>query len=174
MEYVSLGKIVDSFRVDGTAKIYSTTNMSKKRYMKGSVVYLYNPQTHEYSELNVIKHRHSEPFDFVKFEQFNTPEEIKELKGQEIRVIKDQKDLEKDSYFYSDLRGCKIIDKTGKILGVVKEVEEFPAQLTLRVSRDKKPDFFVPFIKQFILNVDIEKKEILIEIIEGLLWKLLF
>ncbi len=169
MEYVSLGKIVDSFGVDGTAKIYSTTNMSMKRYMKGSLVYLYNPQNQEYTELTVVKHRRSEPFDFVKFEQFNTPEEIKQLKGQEIRVIKDHKDLEKNSYFYSDLRGCKVVDKTGKTLGVVKEVEEFPAQLTLRVSRDKKPDFFVPFIHQFILNVDIEKKEILIEIIEGLL-----
>ena len=108
----------------------------------------------------------------MKLDGINTPEEAKALKGYEIHVIKDQKDLEKDTYFYSDLRGCDIVDETGNILGSVSEVEEFPAQLTLRVKRKGKPDFFVPFVKQFIKSVDIENKRIVIEIIEGLLWKL--
>ena len=82
--------------------------------------------------------------------------------------------MEKGQYFYSELRGCEVYDQNNKLLGKVKEVEEFPAQLTLRVARDKKPDFFVPFIKQFIKAVDIKNKAILIEKIEGLLWKLQF
>ena len=172
MEYVSLGTIKDSFGLDGTLKIFSTTNMSKKRYAKGSKVFLVNPQTGEKEEKEVLAFRHSEPFDFVKLNGIDNPEDAKALKGYEIQVIKDKKDLEKDTYFYSDLRGCQIVDDKGNLLGIVKEVEEFPAQLTLRVKRNGKPDFFVPFIKQFIKDVDIENKRILIEIIEGLLWKL--
>ena len=75
----------------------------------------------------------------------------------------------KDTYFYSDLRGCKIIDKNGNNLGIVKEIEEFPAQITLRVSRQGKPDFFVPFIEVFIAKIDIKNKEITINVMEGLL-----
>ena len=84
-------------------------------------------------------------------------------------VIKDNKDLEKNSYFYSDLRGCKVIDESKNVLGNVKEVEEFPAQVTLRVKRDNKPDFFVPFIKEFIKEVDIDEKTITIHVLEGML-----
>ena len=169
MEYVSLGVIKDSFGLDGTLKVFSTTNMSKKRYAAGAKVFLVNPLTHEMEEKEVLKHRHSAPFDFVKLNGIDNPEDAKALKGYEIQVVKDQKDLEKDTYFYSDLRGCEVVDEKGNVLGTVKEVEEFPAQLTLRVKRNGKPDFFVPYIKQFIKNVDIENKRITIEVIEGLL-----
>ena len=169
MEYVSLGVIKDSFGLDGTLKIFSTTNMSKKRYVKGAMVFLYNPQTKGREEKKVLAFRHSDVFDFVKLEGIDNPEFAKTLKGHEIHVIKDTKDLEKDTYFYSDLRGCKVVDEKGNKLGTVKEVEEFPAQLTLRVKRAGKSDFFVPFIKQFIKEVNIEDKRIVIEVIEGLL-----
>lgn len=171
MEYVSLGKIVDSFGLDGTIKIYSTTNMGTKRYKKGSSVFLLNPLDNSRTEYKVLSYRHSEPFDFVKLEGLNTPEEVKALKGIEIQVVKDNKDLEEGSYFYSDLIGCLVYSETKEELGKVKAVEEFPAQLTLRVLRKNKPDFFVPFIKEFIVKIDIENKAIFIKVIEGLLWK---
>ena len=169
MEYLSLGKINDSFGIDGTVKIFSTTSMGSKRYKEGSKIFLTNPQNQERKELTVVKYRHKVPFDFVKFVEITTPEEVKELKGYSIEVIKDNKDLDKDNYFYSDLRGCKVVDEKDNELGIVKEVEEFPAQITLRVSRINQPDFFVPFIKQFIKKVDISSKKITILVIEGLL-----
>lgn len=169
MEYLSLGKIVDSFGVDGTVKIYSTTSFGEKRYKKCSIVFFYNPQTDERKEYKVVKYRHSGFFDFVKFEELNTPEEVKEMKGFEIQVIKNNKDLDKDTYFYSDLRGCKVVDENKKELGVIKEVEEFPAQITFRVSRKNDKDFFVPFIREFVKDVNIDEKIVTIHVIEGLL-----
>ena len=169
MEYLSLGKIIDAFGLDGTLKIYSTTNMSEKRYQKGATVYLFDAENNAYIPLKVLNYRHNGLFDFVKLETIDNIEAALSKKGQEIFVEKNKKDLDKDSYFYSDLRGCKIIDKNGNNLGIVKEIEEFPAQITLRVSRKDKPDFFVPFIEVFIAKIDIENKEITINVIEGLL-----
>ena len=105
----------------------------------------------------------------MKFKEFTTPEEVKEMKGYEIQVKKDQKDLNEGEFFYSDLRGCKIVDENNVLLGIVKEVEEFPAQITLRVKREKQNDFFVPFIKNFIKTVNITNKVIVIYVMEGLL-----
>lgn len=169
MEYLSLGKIVDSFGVDGTVKIYSTTSFGEKRYKKGSRVFIYNPQEDGRKEFEVVKYRHSGFFDFVKFVELTTPEEVKTMKGFEIQVIKNNKDLDKDTYFYSDLRGCKVVDENRNELGTVKEVEEFPAQITFRVSRKNGKDFFVPFIKEFVKEVNIDEKIIVIHVIEGLL-----
>ena len=86
-----------------------------------------------------------------------------------MQVIKDNNDLEVGYYFYSDLIGCAILDENKEVLGIVKNVEEFPAQITLRVKRNNGKDFFVPFVKQFIKNVDIDNKKIYIEVIEGML-----
>lgn len=169
MEYVSLGIIKDSFGLDGTMKIFSTTTNQQKRYVKDAEVFLYNPQTNERTTLTVIQYRKNGPFDFLKVKELNTPEEIKELKGQEIHAKKDDIVLDKGQYYYADLVGCEVYDQDKNLLGKVKEVEEFPAQLTLRVAREKNKDFFVPFIQQFIKAVDIKNKHILIEKIEGLL-----
>lgn len=171
MEYLSLGKITDAFGLDGTLKIYSTTNMGEKRYIKGATVYIFDIENNTYSPFKVLNYRHNGLFDFVKLENIDSIEVALSKKGQEILVEKNQNDLAKNEYFYSDLRGCKIIDKDGNNLGIVKEIEEFPAQITLRVSRKGKPDFFVPFIEVFVTKIDIENKEITINVMEGLLWR---
>lgn len=169
MEYLKLGKITDSFGLDGTLKIYSTTNMGDKRYKKGAEVFLHEENSEEYFSYKVLTYRHNGLFDFVRLENIDTKEDALAKKGLEICVVKNTEDLEENEYFYSDLKGCEIINKNGEKLGIVKEIEEFPAQLTLRVARQNKPDFFVPFIEQFILEVDIKNKKIKIEVIEGLL-----
>lgn len=168
-EYLSLGKVNDAFGLDGTLKIYSTTNLGEKRYKKGASVFLYSEANNERIECKVITYRHQGLFDFVKLDSINSIDDAISKKGYEIQVIKDRNDLGKNTYFYSDLRGCKIVDNSGNNLGIVKEIEEFPAQLTLRVSRKNQPDFFIPFIDTFIVSVDIDNKTIVINVIPGLL-----
>ena len=168
MEYLSLGKIIDKFGLDGTAKVYSTTNNAKLRYKKGAKVFLYNESTDERKEAIIESYRSSGQFDFVKFKDL-TVNDIEQIKGFEIQIIKDRNDLEVGYYFYSDLIGCEIVDKDQRVLGIVSKVEEFPAQITLRVKRNKEKDFFVPFVKQFIVNVDVDNKKITINVLEGML-----
>ena len=169
MSYLKIGKIIDSHGLDGTFKVFNTTDSPKKRYAKGNKVYLYNESTDERLELTVERFRLSGQIAFVKLEGIDNPESAKEFKGFEIHTIKDRNDLEVGYYFYSDLIGCKILDENKNVLGIVKNVEEFPAQITLRVSRKNGKDFFVPFIKQFIKNVDIQNKNIEIIVLEGML-----
>ena len=169
MEYLSLGKIIDSFGLDGTLKVYSTTDNQKLRYKKGNKLFLYNEQEDLRIQVTVVSYRSSGNLDYVKFEEITSPEKGKEYKGFEVHTIKDTNDLKVGYYFYSDLVDCKVIDQDGNELGEVSKVEEFPAQLTLRVKRQNGKDFFVPFVKQFIKKVDIESKTISINVIEGML-----
>ena len=143
MEYLSLGKIIGSFGLDGTLKVFSTSNNEEMRYKKGNQVFLFNEKEDA---------RNEESF-----------------KGNEIQVIKDRNDLKEGYFYFSDLKDCVIIDKDNKEYGKVKEVEEVPAQITLRVSRRNGKDFFIPFVKDFIRQVDIQNKKIIVNIIEGML-----
>ena len=168
-DYLLLGYIIDSFSLDGTVKVLSKTDFAKIRYQKGNTVFFYSSKTKERTPMTVVSYRTSGQFDFVKVEEINSPEEAQGYKGYEIQAEKNYKHMDKDTYYFDDLVGCDMLDENGKVLGKVSQVEEFPAQLTLRVKRDKQPDFLVPFVKAFIRNVDIEKKQIVINVIGGLL-----
>lgn len=169
MEYLSLGTIIGPFGLDGTIKVFSTTDNAQKRYKPGKTVLLYDGKTGQHTQYVVISSRSSGRFDFVRLEGIKTPEEVALLKGQEIHAIKDRSDLEVGYYYFSDLVGCKVLDEKENVLGEVSAVEEFPAQITLRVKRKNDKDFFVPFIKQFIVKVDVENKLIFINVLEGML-----
>ena len=166
MEYLTLGKIIDTFSLDGSVKVFSSTTNQDIRYKKGNKIYISIDD--EIKELTVVSYRRSSNFDIVKFQEVTNADEALSLKGKELLVVKDINDLKEGYYFYSDLKGCSIV-ADGKKLGKVIEVEEFPAQLTLRCKTDNGKVFFVPFVKAFIKSADIEIKEIEINFVEGLL-----
>ena len=168
-EYLLLGYITDAFSLDGTFKVLSKTDFANQRYKEGNEIYLYQPNTKQRMTVTVESFRSNGQFDFVKVQGINSKEEALEFKGYEIHALKDYKNMDKDTYYFVDLVGCKVVDGKGQDLGIVRQVEEFPAQLTLRVKRNGKEDFFVPFIKAFIRRVDINKKEIEINVIGGML-----
>ena len=168
-EYLLLGYIVDSFSLDGTVKVLSKTDFASTRYQEGKTVFFYSDKTKERIPMTVVNFRKSGQFDFVKVQEINTPEEAQAYKGYEIQAEKDYQNMAKDTYYYVDLVGCEVLDEKGQVLGIVSQVEEFPAQLTLRVKRKGQPDFLVPFVKTFIRSVDIESKKIVINVIGGLL-----
>ena len=168
MEYLCLGIIIDSFSLDGTVKVLSKTTNGKFRYQKGKHVFVVDKDGNRFDK-EVISYRSTGQFDFVRLSDITTKEEALSFKGYTIEVEKNINDLNEGYYFYSDLRGCTIVDQDGNECGTVKEVEEFPAQITLRVGRKNKPDYFIPFVKAFIINVDINAKIIKVNILEGML-----
>ena len=166
MEYLTLGKIIDTFALDGSVKIFSTTSNQGIRYKKGNEVLI--SINEELKTFTIASYKKSGNFDVVRFNEITSIDEATSLKGKEILVIKNQNDLKEGYYFYSDLRGCAIISE-GKKIGEVTEVEEFPAQITLRCKATNGRSFFVPFVKQFIKEIRIESKEIEINYMEGML-----
>ena len=168
-EYLLLGYIIDAFSLDGTFKVLSKTDFAEKRYQKDKEVFLYQPNTKQRMTVTVESYRKGGQFDFVKVKGVNAKEEALEFKGYEIHALKDYQILDKGTYYYVDLVGCNVLDDKGHVLGEVSQVEEFPAQLTLRVKRKGQPDFLVPFVKAFIKSIDIENKKIVINVIGGLL-----
>ncbi|MCQ2087406.1 MAG: ribosome maturation factor RimM [Bacilli bacterium] len=167
MEKLLLGYVISSFSLDGTMKVLSKTNMSEKRYVKGNVIYLADKEENIVKELTVSSFRHSGEIDFVKFEEITTKEEADSYKSYSLLVDKTD-DLEAGYYYFSDLEKCNVVSN-GKIVGKVVKVEEFPAQITLRVKSNQGKEFFVPFIKEFIKSVSLEKSEIDVVLWDGML-----
>ncbi len=169
MELVVLGKITKIRGVHGEFKILSSTYFSNERYKKGNTIYLSKDDGDNTIPLTVKSHHLSGKFDYVTTEEIIDANEAQKYVNFSVYAAKAELKLEKNTYFFSDLEKCEVVDEKGQKLGKVIAVEEFPAQITLRVIRSNKKTFFVPFVEDFIQNVDIENHIIQINVVEGML-----
>lgn len=167
MEYLSLGVIIGSFSLDGSVKILSSTDFSIDRYKIGRTLYLKKDE--DIINVTVNKYHRSGELDIVSFNEINNPEEALAKKGYEVLINKIEATLPKNTYHFYELESCDVYDEKDNRLGKVKKVEEYPAQITLRIIRDNKKEFQVPFVKAFIKKVDIANHKIIINVIEGML-----
>ena len=70
-------------------------------------------------------------------------------------------------YYFSDLVGCRMVDhRTGKPVGTVTGWQELGGPTVLEVNEG---EILVPFAAEMLRNIDLEAKEIRVDLPEGLL-----
>ena len=74
-----------------------------------------------------------------------------------------------DEYYVLDLIGCKVINMKKKSLGKVIDIKNFGADNLIEIINNGKKTFYIPMNEDNIINVDINKKKILVNPIKGLL-----
>ena len=166
MEYVVIGKIVNTFGIKGELKVYSYTDFVKERFKKGSKVYL----SEKYLPFEVNSCREHKGFLLVSFKDHEDINLVEKYKNMLIYKAKeDIKPLKKGEYYFSDLRDLEVYVE-GEKVGRVKNVEEGIRSNNLRIVKyaDEK-EYLVPFLDVFIEKVDLENKRIDIVKMEGLL-----
>lgn len=170
MKKLQAGTIIKTVGLNGELKVKSSTFFAEERYQPGNTVYL-SKDNKNFKKYTVESYRFYQGFDFIYLEEVLSIEEAKKLIGFNILVDKDELELDEDVYFFCDLKGCKVFNNlTKEEIGIVKEVEEFPAQITLAVKVKASGKIsYIPFVKAFVEEVNISKKEIYINVIEGLI-----
>ncbi len=106
----------------------------------------------------------------IKIVGIDNPEDAKRIVNTKIYSSEDETrefcTLDKGQYFWFDLIGSSVVED-GESLGVVKDIQRLPQGDYLLVDTDTKlveagfaKSFLIPYIQQFIKDVDTEKKEI--------------
>ena len=105
----------------------------------------------------------------LKFRGRDRPEDVEELIGGDVQISEDQRvSLPQDSYYHSDLIGCKVLE-SGEVLGGVTGVlETGAAGCNLVVTKADGEEFMVPLVRKLVLEVDVEKKVIQVDLPAGL------
>lgn len=85
--------------------------------------------------------------------------------NREIAVLKEDLVKLPDKMFYIfDLVGCKVKDeKTDEIIGVIIDVEQYPANDAYVIELPDKSTVRFPAVKQFVVSVDIENKLVVVD-----------
>ncbi|MFQ5500066.1 MAG: ribosome maturation factor RimM [Candidatus Zixiibacteriota bacterium] len=102
----------------------------------------------------------------VRFAGVKTPEQAALLTNSELAVTEDELiKLPPDEHYLFELVGCKVInDKTGEPIGEVIDVEQYPANDAYLIEKPDGTRALFPVVRQFVKKIDMEKREILIDI----------
>lgn len=169
MDYIKIGKIINTHGIKGELKIQSYSDFDAQRYQKGNKVYiLYEGK---YIPFQVATFRVHKGFSLVSFQNAQNINDVEKFKESLIFMsAEDRTPLKKGEYYRDELIGLQVYDEEGSKIGTVSAVEEtYPGQRHLRIARTNQGDALVPYIPVFIKKVDMEQKIIVIHVQEGLL-----
>lgn len=164
MEYIVIGKIINTHGIKGDLRVYPYTD-NIKRFSDLKDVYI-GEQKEKVDIENVKYHK---DLVLLKLKSFDNINDV--LIFKEKLVYIDERDkikLPKDNYFIHELIGCKVYDQKDKLLGVIEDVLQNSSN-DVYVIKDNEKEYMIPAIKKFIKEVNISEKTIIVDVIEGMI-----
>lgn len=168
MEQVfQVGIISSTHGVRGEVKVFPTTD-DMKRFKKLKEVLL--AEGKEYLTLEIEGVKFFKQFVILKFKGYDNIDDIVKYKGKSLFVTRENAvKLKKDEYFVADLIGLKVVNEDASFSGVLKDVMETGANDVYVVESADGKEVLIPAIKDCVLQVDLEKGQILVHLLDGLL-----
>ncbi len=165
MEYIVVGKIVSTHGIKGEIKVQSNSSFKEKRFAKKSKLYIKTAEG--YKEFIVESYRVHKNIDLLAFSGFNDINLVLPYVGKDLYAYTDINDnLKEDEYHVLQIIGMDVY-QNNKLVGKVNDIIDYPQGPYLEIVSKKKN--FVPFRKEFIEDVDLEKKIITLVNMEGLI-----
>ena len=162
MNFVYIGELVNTHGLKGEVKIISDFKEKDKVFKVGNKIYT----GINYDCLEITSYRRHQNYDMVTFKGINDINDVLKYKGSNAYINREEYKF--DGYLYEDIIGLDVIIDNKKY-GVV-DTFLFSTAHPIIVIKDKDNNkHFVPYIDEYVKEINLEKHEILIEVIDGLL-----
>lgn len=162
-----VGVITTTHGVRGEVKVFPTTD-DRDRFMDLKSVILDTGKDHRVLEIQQVKFFKN--MVILKFKGLDNISDVENFRQMDLLVTREQAvELGPDENFIADLVGLRVLTEKGEILGTLTDVIQTGANDVYCVKTPEGKEVLLPAIKDCILNVDLEKQEILVHILDGLL-----
>ncbi len=166
MEYILIGKIVNTHGIKGEVKIYPYTddifNLSnlKEFYLDDKSKSKCIVETCKVHKNMLI----------VKIQGISDANSALKLKDKNIYISKSSLEkLDQGSYYIFDLLGLEVFDLDDNKIGILNDVQKNSANDVYEILTTDNKKIYLPAIKQVIKKVDIVNKKMYVEIMKGLI-----
>ena len=146
MEYISVGKIVNTHGIKGELRILSDFELKNQVFIIGKNIYIGDSFIKE----EIASYRKHKEFDMITLKDYNNINQV--LKYLRKQVYVKREDLNIDKYLMTDLIGFDVYLKEQKIGKIIDFVYNGSNKL-LVVEGLKK--FYIPMVEDFVNKVDI-------------------
>ena len=162
-----VGVITSTHGVRGEVKVFPTTD-DMNRFKKLKTVILDTGK--EKKTLNIESVKFFKNMVILKFKGLDNINDVEMWRQKDLLITRDQAvKLSPDENFIVDLIGLTVMTDEGEKLGVMLDVLQTGANDVYIVKTDAGKEILLPAIKDCILNVDLEKGEMLVHVLDGLL-----
>ena len=160
-----VGIVANTHGIKGELKIYPTTD-DVKRFGKLKEVIMDTGR--ERLDLHIRAVSYKKGCAILKFEEFDNINQVERYKGARLFVTRENAvELKKGEHFIADMLGMRVVSDEGEELGELTDVIQTGANDVYVVS-DGSNELLLPAIKQCILEISDEKREIVAHIMDGL------
>lgn len=159
MEYVCIGKLVNTHGIKGEVKLLSNFEYKDKAFVVGINFYIGEDK----EKVTVNSYRHHKVFDMVTFKEYKYINDVLKFKGKLVYVLKPDLALDNNSILNRDYIGMNAYYE-GVLVGKVKDIIDNNGYKLMLIGTK-----FVPFNKEFISSVSVTKNELILKNVEGLL-----
>jgi len=167
VDLIPLGKIVKPHGILGEVKI-RLFNSESKTLKVGQSVWV-GIQGKKNESLVIERLTLKSEKSRLKFKNINDRNSAELLRDFTLSVCRDEFPETSDKEFYLiDLIGFDVLDQTGKLLGIVSDIMENPANDILIIS-DGDKEHLIPLVDDFVQLFDFEEKQVTINLIDGLI-----
>ncbi len=152
----------------GDLKIESMSDFPE-RFRTLEEVLVRRPNAAEAVKMKIEKSESVNNYAVMKLKGVNSYDDAAALVGSEILVPESQRVTPPHgTYFVDSLIGMNVVDTAGAAVGIVEDVLSNLNQSILLISMPDGTEFNLPFVGAFVKEVDEGKKEIRVELIEGI------
>lgn len=158
-ELVVVGRIIKEWGLKGDLLIMPLT-FDPKRFYDLHEVFI---QLKDAVELKKIrKVRLYKDNLLLRFDDCETPEHARKYRGALIKIDKSESPkLPEGVYYHYQIIGLNVYNTNGDYLGEVKEIIETASNDVYVVKSDDE-EYLIPAIKDFIAEIDIESKKMIV------------
>lgn len=161
-ERIKIGQIVNAVALKGEVKVYNYSDPDRYDYLETVLV--------GEERYTISKVRYQSGMVILKLKGVDDRNAAEALKGTDLFVLESElPELPEDTYYIRDLIGMNVVLEDGKLIGEVKNVIQNSAQDVYEIKLENGKTGYIPAVSQFVLDVNLDKKEITVRLIEGLL-----
>ena len=161
MNNIYIGKIVNTHGIKGEIRILSDFQFKENAFKVGTNIII------DSEKYRINSYRKHKQFDMITLDGYNNINDVLFLMKKKVYKEKDELNLKKEQILDSELLSFKVIDKYGNS-GIIKEV--FYASSTNKIIRVMfNKEILIPLGSPFIKNIDIDNKQIEVDLIEGMI-----
>ncbi len=151
MEYIWIGKIVNTHGIKGELKIKSDFERKDLVFKKGFNLYIGEEKKKE----TITSYRVHKDFDMVTFEGYRDINEVLKYLKRNVYINRDDLKLDDKEVLLEDIIGMEVEDNQ-EIIGKIKDYVYNNSNILLVVSGGK--NFYIPYKSNYIVKIDKENK----------------
>lgn len=162
-KFFNVGKIVGTHGVRGEVKLYPYTD-DLEQFSEYEFLWL------DKEKVFIESTRIHKNMVLIKFKGYKDANEVMPIINKLVYIERTAKINDGDGHYIVDLLGCQILNEAGDVIGELKDVLQNTSQDIYLIKRvDGKGDFMLPVVDEFVKEIDIEKRQIRVHLIEGIM-----